>query len=216
MMSGDILVGAAKSARDALDYWTLGATIAGVVILAIYTTATLWQARLTNAALTETRRSNKATEKSNEIAERSLELGKRAWLVAGLEPVIPAPLTFSHYQIRVTNVGGMPATNVEILCSFDQWESLKPTDEVPDDITPKNNQRLAKGSVIGAGMWHDSIPTGGAGYSGNPTILETCYCKITYLDFFSRPRETVACWQRRQSEIPMEWWIASSKHNYLK
>lgn len=229
-MSHDIFTAAAKG-RDWVDYWTLAFIGASAFVLALYTYYTRRLMKATDAALkhaqessekalTETRKSNKATKKSNKIAKRTLELGKRAWLVAELNPVFSEPLGnwapwFQHYQIKVTNVGGSPATNVEVWCSFDRWDAMQPTDEVPDDITPKNNHLLGKGSVIGAGMWHHWILSGE--YGGDPKTLETYYCKITYLDFFNQPRETVACWQHRQSAIPVEWWTtASSKHNTLK
>jgi hypothetical protein len=81
-MIGDIIVGAAKGARDALDYWTLGATIVGVLILAIYTAAALWQATLTNAVLTETRRSNEAIQKSNELTAEGNRMQREALIAA--------------------------------------------------------------------------------------------------------------------------------------
>ena len=141
-MNGDILVGAAKSARDALDYWGLFATIAGVVILAIYTTATLWQVKLTKAALTQAResslaalaeaqRSYEATEKSNKIAAAALEETRKSnehtaesnrIARQSMEMSKRAWLTLDgvsgdnpdRVHLVIKNTGGAPATSIEI------------------------------------------------------------------------------------------------------
>jgi hypothetical protein len=179
------------------------------------------EARTNNLnALEQTRISNAATDESIKLAKDTLELGKRAWIVADFEPVYTYGRTgpiFEHYKISATNVGGIPATDVEAWCSFDSWDSLKPTDEVPEDITPKHSQLLGKGSVVGAGRPLDWSPAADWYHAnaGNTGTLVTCYCKITYLDFFKQPRETVACWQYKGGNISSKEWVASSKHNTL-
>lgn len=125
-MSGDIFVGAANGARDALDYWTLGATIAGVVILAIYTAATLWQAKLTNAVLAETRRSNEAIQKSNEIAAESNRMQREAIIETTRARVVMtsgpynAPLTAGESQVvfNIKNMGLGCASNLVIKTGY--------------------------------------------------------------------------------------------------
>jgi hypothetical protein len=217
MMSSDILVGAAKTARDALDYWTVGATIAGVIVLILYTAVTFWQARLTSAALEQTRRSNKATEDSNEIARRALELGKRAWLVVNLKP------TSVHENIEITNLGGVPATNVETWYRFDLWES----EEIPDSIAPKDGQLPRTGIIIGAGSSYTIVPKWGSWrtlFDKDTTrvtegkAVYTFYCETKYLDVFNVPRITVACLQYYPKATVQEWveWIYAPKHNRLE
>lgn len=189
----------------------------GVLILGIYTLVTAMQAFLTRKALAETRKSNKNTEESNRIAERSLELGKRAWLVIAFKPV-EHHNNWVGYKFELTNVGEIPATNVEFWYSFDSWESAV---EIPDEIQPKNRRTLEKGIVVGAGMTHPSVPPADSySYLGaiGKGVLVTCYCMVTYRDYFDRPRETVACWQYRP-EITIadqREWIHAPKHNTLK
>jgi hypothetical protein len=143
-----------------------------------------------------------ANESTIRIAQLSLELGKRAWLVIAFKS---GPSIGYHFE--VTNVGEIPATDVELWYSFDVWEGRM---EAPDEILPRNNKRLEKGLVVGAKLAIISVP---------PTELHrplndkqsaavTCYCKVTYRDFFERPRESVACWQfKPKTAFDLREWV---------
>jgi len=126
-MIGDVIVGAAKGVRDALDYWTLGATIVGVLILAIYTAAALWQASLTNAVLTETRRSNEAIQKSNELTAEGNRMQREALIAASRARVsitsgpYNAPLAVGTTEIvfNLKNAGLGCATDVIVKSGYE-------------------------------------------------------------------------------------------------
>jgi len=211
--------------RDWVDYLTLLFTLLGVAVVALYTHYTKKLVELTSAsleaaresgaeALAETRRSNETTEESNRIAGESFELGTRAWLSVSFKPILDRG-NFIGYSFELTNLGKIPALNVEVLCSFDVWES---DTEVPDEIPSDNSRRLEMGLAIGPGMTHVSIPPAESYRNLSAIQLTTCYCRVTYKDFFNTPRLTEACWRYRpQISIPdRRDWLYASKHNHMK
>jgi hypothetical protein len=168
-------------------------------------------------ALAETRRSNEATEESNRIAKEGLELATRAWLVLDFKLGLDRG-NFIGYRIEVTNVGKVPATEVELWYSFDKWEGVS---EIPDPIKPANLRRLEHGIVIGSNVTHTSIPDEES-YAfmdaRRDPPLTTFYCSVTYLDYFGQPRATVACWRYRPEVTLADQrdWVLASKHNSLR
>jgi|GEM_PF-5053831 len=213
-MSGDI-VGAAKTARDALDYLTFGVTILGVAVLILYTTATLWQAWLTKAALALTRKSNESAEKNNEIT-------KRAWLVVSLEPREDAMKEIAASRITevlvLSNLGGVPATDVEVWGRFDLWPNPP---GIPDIIPQRAGLFPVSGIVIGHQerhklLVHDwDIPDADVERIGAPGLIFVFYCEISYRDIYNRPRATVACLQQATRFWDNRWWVYAPKHNKL-
>ena len=219
-MTCDILAAAAKHGPDAVDYarYNLWATLGGVILLAIYTAVTAWQAMLTRAALAETRRSNDATKKSNELA-------KRAWLVVNLKARSDVDIVARRITeaVELTNLGGVPATNAEAWGRFDLWADPP---EIPDSIVPREGQPAVTGLIVGPGKPHEllvhkwDIDLSDADWKriDKNEAVYVFYCEVMYRDIFDNPRKTVACfqyspwggWQDRR-----EHWAYAPKHNKL-
>jgi hypothetical protein len=94
-------------------------------VVAVYTCLTWRQAKAlresneTNRqALEETRRSNKATEESNEIQRKAVIAANRAWLAPALDVRAPLKAGPIGLEVRLTNSGRFPATNIVGRSSF--------------------------------------------------------------------------------------------------
>lgn len=208
--------GAGPSLTDWLQVF-IGMALA--VLTCFYVITTRRQLSAMEKALAETRRSNEATEKSNEIAERSLELGSRAWLVVNLKTVLQNG-NFNGYNIEITNVGKIPATEVSVWYRFDIWKG----NEIPDKISRDSRQIPETGFYIGAGMTYVITPHLGALWSKEASDQmkrgewPVFYCEVEYRDRFDRPRKTVACFRYSEQPTVFDWkeWGFAPKHNRLE
>jgi hypothetical protein len=201
--------------RDWIDYTTLICTTLGVIVVAWYTFIARKQARLTEMAFAETRRSNEATGKSNAIAEKSLELGRRAWLViAGMNPPFSgAPGELATSSVLLENIGGVPAIVIRY-----GWELV--AGDLPErlDLSP---ERTSRGGAIIFGDKKELLESTRRLTPKEYSIIANekgadekdhlyLYWVIEYSDCFEKIRSTAKCW-RHQNVPPMENWVETAE-----
>jgi hypothetical protein len=208
-MSGDIIVGAAKHAHDWVDYWTVGATIAGAAILLAYTFAAFRQVTLTARALREAEKSREETaaaalrsdevaKRSNEIATKALELGRRAWLVPSLDfdSLINAGAE-RKVVIHISNTGGVPGV-------IEYAKAEVKVGGVGQAIIG------FEGMIVTPGLSQDvlsiTIDTVVTNHEINsPDTPINVACRVEYTDVFKKKRETEIGWYRYKNE---KWLIS--------
>jgi hypothetical protein len=202
---------AAQHARDWVDYWTLAFTIVGVIILACYTAAAIWQAILTRRAIREARES---TEKSTRIATDSLVLGRRAWLVVHMSdngfPPIPhgiSPRISISSHVHVQNTGGVPAIVQRFGCGF-------LIDVLPDRLCLSADRSQSCATVVCGDerepldlSWHvlECFP------HGQQTVY--FYWIVEYSDCFDKTWRTTRCWRRVET---LQTWESVPGYNLLE
>jgi hypothetical protein len=210
-MSGDIIVGAAKHVHDWVDYWTVGATIAGAAILFAYTIAAFRQVSLTAKALRHAEtsrgetaaaalRSDEATKKSNEIAEKALIYGKRSWLIPDVDESSPFKEgSIWKVAFYISNTGSVPGVmiNAHARVGTDPWFETAP----PQMFSPRGAIVLPGSGKEGALRVTADVP---AGIPDEQLLAATgsdlsVYCAVTYKDVISDEletgeRETRASW----------------------
>jgi hypothetical protein len=206
MMTGDIIVGAAKHARDWVDYWTVGATVAGAAILLAYTIAAFRQATLTARALREAEksreettaaalRSDDAAKKSNEIATRALELGRRAWLVPSLDfkSLVEAGAE-RRVVVYIANTGGVPGVIEEARAAV-TVEGIVRQEFIGFGgtiVTPGQSPQDSLVITIHPSATYQEI--------ASPETPISVTCRVEYTDVFRKRRETEIGWDRYKGD----------------
>ncbi len=195
-----------------LEAFATGA-IAALTFVYIIVAFCQWLAMRT--ALKQTRISNDATKESNRIAAESAELENRAWLVAVPMPLPQITTHTTTANIRVMNVGHIPATSVIVRA----FGAISPGPDVPSNIVLVEEHdpgvcTLAPGTnyaLTSAAPLHDLTEENlVAAHDGTMTLF--VYCDISYTDWFKKPRRTIACSYYR---FDQNAWATATKHERL-
>jgi hypothetical protein len=187
-MSGDILVGAAKHARDWVDYAGIVLTGIGVIVVGLYTYY---------------------TKKQNKLTEEAMVVSNRAWIVPQIDSI--TPLDARSVVMRIENTGRIPAILqrdgqcVALVSAIPEVVNIAPEeyDTSALVIVPSGDARsLIKIPVLTAGESAEI-------QAGNKFLLASYH--VFYTDAFKRKWETKASWWRG----PNGTWYAAHKLSKL-
>lgn len=209
-MTGDIIVGSAKQARDWLDWAQLVLTFGGVIVVGIYTYYAKKQREAAESA-------NALTKNALDVSRDDTEIQNRAWVMARL---LLRPVPRAAHELdtivycELSNCGRSPATNVRARCI------LATGDEVPDEIRwAGESSRLG---LLPPNQGDNLSTLDSRPIDMEPHIVAAVIdgrkifyyaCEVAYTDWFNEPRKTTTCWE---FNVALRNWMPARKHNRME